>query len=70
MDDKYCPIRAIRAIRGHIPALRGMRGEPRISRIARIKKGLGCRPGVFTRRVAAKEVLDHDEALSGQGPAS
>jgi len=26
--------------------------------------------GVFTRRVAAKEVLDHDEALSGQGPAS
>ena len=26
--------------------------------------------GVFTRRVAAKEVLDHDKALSGQGPAS
>jgi len=25
---------------------------------------------VYTRRVAAKEVLDHDEVLSGQGPAS
>ena len=33
------------------------------------KEGIGVQ-GVYTRRVAAKEVLDHDEVLSGQGPAS
>ena len=56
-DKKYYPIRAIREIRGHIPVLREGRGEPRITRLTRIKNTYPIR--------AIREIRGHIPALRG-----